>query len=107
MEDLDYIKEFEHIDERPSPEDIHSLYSVEEVLGPAESFSTRQFQSLFSLCGIAVLTFIVVRGLTPVLVKKYPHVFLNFGFVVETLLFSCFVFAAFGSTMLVKYFKNE
>lgn len=103
MEDADDIKNFEHIKDRPTPDDIHSMYSVGKLMGN-ETRSQVRLKSMGMLCLLSTLVFLVTRSATPFLSKKYN---LPSGVVIETLLYACLIVAVVGGSVLIKTVINK
>ena len=98
MEDSDDIKNFEHIRDQPTPDDIHSMYSVGKLLGN-ETQSQVRLKSIGMFSILSTLVFLVIRSAAPWLAKKY-----NFpsGVLSETLLYACLIVTALSGSFLIK-----
>jgi len=102
MEDSDDIKNFEHIRDQPTPDDIHSMYSVGKLLGN-ETESQLRLKSIGMLVILSTLVFLVTRSAAPWLSKNY-----NFpsGVVIETLLYACLIVIALAGSFLIKTYNK-
>ena len=101
MEDSDDIKNFEHIKEQPTPEDIHSMYSIGKLMGNENQFHSRM-KSMVLLSMVATLVFLVTRTAGPWLTQKYN---LPVGILTETLMYAGLISLALGVSILIKTYR--
>ena len=102
MENSDDIKNFEHIRDQPTPDDIHSMYSVGKLLGN-ENQSQVRLKSMGMLCLLSTLVFLVTRSAAPWLTKKYN---LPSGVVSETVLYACLIIAVVSISFVIKTYRK-
>jgi hypothetical protein len=100
MEDSNDINNFDHVREQPSPEDIHSMYSIGKLLGNENQYS--RLKSVGLLCMVATLVFVVTRTAAPWLTEKYK---LPGGVIVETLLHAFLISVALGGAVIIKTYR--